>query len=179
MGSFRTITSLCSTRLGASRLSRIAPRSLIRSVELYSALGFEYVHLRAAFSGSWYWAQWGFHYEDPGELKTIQSHAQEIIDVFGGGLDAETLTHPLQFVRLGEPTEITFDELCDALPKKRDAHEGIAHDNGLGLHDPVPFGRIVLLTGPSWYGRLDLTGADRLIFDDRAGRVLAAAKGDG
>ena len=101
-------------------------------------------------------------------------HAQEIIDAFGGGLDAGTLTHPIQFARLGEPATLTFDELCDAFPLRRDAYEGIAFDNGLGMHEAKPFGRIVLLTGPTWNGRLDLQGADRLIFDDRAKRVVGA-----
>jgi hypothetical protein len=159
------------------RGNRIAPRSLIGAVRLYQSLDFQYVRLRACFSGTWYWAQWGFHFEDPYEMAAMQSHAQEIIDVFGGGLDATTLTHPVQFLRLGEPTAITFDQLCDALPQRRDAYEDMARENGLGMHDAIPFGRIVLLTGPSWHGRLDLDGPDRLIYDDRAGRVLAAVEG--
>src|SRR5262249_54180606 len=148
--------------------------SLIRSVGLYEQLKFEYVTLRAAHSGTWYWALWGFHFVDENEQLRMQNHAQEIIDAFGGGEDATTLTHPVQFARLGEPTVITFDQLCDAFPQKRDAWEDIARDNGLGMHDPIEFGRIVLLTGPTWTGRLDLDGADRLIFDDRAKRVLRA-----
>lgn len=156
------------------RGNRIAPRSLIRSVDLYTALGFEYVHLRACFSGTWYWAQWGFHFENEGDMRNVQNHAQEIADVFGAGLDTSTLTHPIQFARLGELATISFDELADALPQRRDAYEDLAYENGLGVHDSVPFGRIVLLTGPSWDGRLDLHGADKLIFDDRAARVLAA-----
>ncbi len=158
------------------RGNRIAPRCLIRSVELYDQLRFELIKLRAAYSGSWYWAQWGFHFENPDELARLQEHAQELIDIFGGGLDATTLTHPVQFFRLGEPATITFDELADALPQRRDAYEQRAHDNGLGMHDPVPFGRIVLLTGPSWDACLHLApdGADRLIFNDRASRLLGA-----
>lgn len=156
------------------RGNRIAPRSLVRSIGLYDALSFEHVTLRAAFSGTWYWAQWGFHFADADEQARVQAHAQELIDIFGGGLDATTLTHPVQFARLGEPTAITFDQLADELPHRRDAYEQIAHENGLGIHDPVPFGRIVLLTGPSWDARFDLEGADRLIFDDRAKRVLGA-----
>jgi hypothetical protein len=163
------------------RGNKIAPRSLIRSVALYDRLQFEYVTLRAAFSGSWYWAQWGFHFEDPRELERMQNHAQWIIDAFGGGEDARTLTHPVQIYRLseppdrpGEPVMITFDQLCDALPQCREAYEEIAYDNGLGMHDPVPFGRIVFMTGPAWSARLDLDGADRLIFNDRARRVLGA-----
>jgi hypothetical protein len=156
------------------RGNRIAPRSLIRSVALYDQLQFEHVRLRAAFSGTWYWAQWGFHFEDSRELGKVQDHAQRIIDACGGGLDATTLKHPVQFYRLGEPAAITFDELVDALPQCRDAYEEIAYDNGLGMHDPVPFGRAVLLTGPAWYACLDLKGADRLIFNDRAKRLLGA-----
>jgi GNAT superfamily N-acetyltransferase len=159
------------------RGNRIGPRCLIQSVKLYDELGFEHVHLRAAFSGTWYWALWGFHFESRSEMERVQAHAQEIIDAFGGGLDATSLTHPIQFARLGEPTTLTFDELCDALPQRRDAYEDLAQENGLGMHDPVPFGRLVLLTGPSWYGRLDMSGGDRLIFDDRARRVLAALEG--
>jgi hypothetical protein len=156
------------------RGNRIAPRSLIRSMALYDQLGTEHVLLRAAWSGTWYWAQWGFHFGNPEELAKVQAHAQELIDIFGGGLDAFTLTHPSQFYRLGEPVRITFDQLGDALPHRRDAYEEIAYDNGIGLHDPCPFGRMVLLTGPSWDACLDTSGADRLIFDDRARRTLGA-----
>jgi hypothetical protein len=163
------------------RGNRIAPRSLIRCVGLYDLLRFERVRLRACFSGTWYWAQWGFHFEDKRELEHVQEHAQTIIDAFGGGQEATSLTHPSQFYRLGEseerpgdPVKITFDELCDALPRCREAYEEMAYDNGIGMHDPIPFGRIVLLTGPSWFGCLDLDGGDRLIFNDRAKRVLSA-----
>jgi hypothetical protein len=99
----------------------------------------------------------------------VQDHAQEIIDVLGGGLDATTLKHPLQFARLGEPSVISFDALADALPHRRDAYEDIARDNGLGIHDPIPFGRIVLITGPSWWGCLDLKGPDRGVTFPRFG----------
>jgi hypothetical protein len=163
------------------RGNRIAPRSLIKCVPMYDDLRFERVRLRACFSGTWYWAQWGFHFEDRRELEHIQEHTQQIIDAFGGGLDASTLTHPVQFYRLGEsedrpgdPVLITFDQLGDALPRCREAYEEIAYDNGIGMHDPIPFGRIVLLTGPSWDGCLALDGGDRLIFNDRGKRVLAA-----
>jgi hypothetical protein len=149
----------------------------MRSVALYDQLGFEYIRLRAAFSGTWYWAQWGFHFEDAAELAKIQHHTQEIIDALGGGLDASSLTHPVQFYRLGDPTEITFEELADALPHRRDAYEDIANDNGISMHDGIPFGRAVLLTGPSWYARLNLEGPDRLIYDDRARRVQGVEGG--
>jgi hypothetical protein len=135
--------------------------------------------VRACFSGTWYWAQWGFHFDDPKELLRVQEHTQRIVDAFGGGIDVGAFSHPHQFFRLGETEErpgvaplITFDQLCDALPPCREAYEDIAADNGLGVHDPIPFGRAVLLTAPAWDGRLDLSGGDRLIFNDRAGRVL-------
>jgi hypothetical protein len=120
------------------RGNRIAPRSLIRSVSLYDQLRFEYVRLRAAFSETWYWAQWGFHFEDKREMVRAQEHAQRIIDAFGGGEDASKLTHPSQFYRLGEleerpgePILITFDQLADALPHCREAYEQMAYDMGL------------------------------------------------
>jgi hypothetical protein len=98
------------------RGNRIAPRSLIRCVGFYDQIDFELIKLRAAFSGTWYWAQWGFHFDDPSERTRVQEHAQEIIDLFGGGLDAKSLTHPIQFARLGEPAVLTFDALADVLP---------------------------------------------------------------
>jgi hypothetical protein len=98
------------------RGNRIAPRSLVRSVALYDALAFDQIRLRATHSGTWYWALWGFHFEVASEVERIQNHAQEVIDALGGGLDATTLTHPLQFARLGEPAVISFDALADELP---------------------------------------------------------------
>jgi hypothetical protein len=81
------------------RGNRIAPRCLIRSVALYDALQFEFVRVRAVFSGTWYWALWGFHFEDAVELTRIQDHAQEIIEACGGGVNATGFSHPIQFAR--------------------------------------------------------------------------------
>jgi GNAT superfamily N-acetyltransferase len=159
------------------RGNRIAPRSLIRCISMYEKVGIEQVRVRACWSGTWFWALWGFHFADPSERERVRNHAQGIVDAFGGGLDAGTLEHPLQFARLGEPETITFDELADQFPHRRDAYEDIAYQNGLGVHDPISFGRAVLLTAPSWYGCLDLSGADRLIFDDRARRTVGAEGG--
>lgn len=154
------------------RGNRIAPRSLVKSVGLYDRLELEFIRLRAAYSGSWFWALWGFRFEDANELARIRSHAQEIIDVLNGGVSAASFTRPIQFARLGEPAAITFDQLADLFPQRRGAYEDLAHDNGLGMHDAIPVGRAILLTGPSWYGRLDLHAADRLIFNERARRLL-------
>jgi hypothetical protein len=165
--------------LAPFRGNGIAPRSLVRCVELYDSLGFTQIKLRAAHSGTWYWAQWGFHFDDQNELARVQDHAQAIIDAFGSGLDASTLTHPVQFALLGESSVLSFDELADAFPHRRDAYEQIAYDNGIGIHDKIPFGRVVLLTGPTWDGCLDLDpdGADRIIFNDRAHRLRVVKGG--
>jgi hypothetical protein len=55
------------------------------------------VRVRAVFSGTWYWALWGFHFEDAVELTRIQDHAQEIIEACGGGVNATGFSHPIQF----------------------------------------------------------------------------------
>ena len=157
------------------RGNRVAVGSLASSVELYDRLGFSAVRLRACYSGTWYWARFGFEFEDPQEVSAIRRHAQQVVNAFGGGLDVSTFTHPQQFLYLGHPSVISFGELVDAMPKKEDAFIGIAADNGLGMHDRIPFGRAVLLTGPSWDGRLTLQGPGRLIFDDLVRRKLNEA----
>jgi len=154
------------------RGNQIAPRSLRRCVGLYDQLGIQRIRLRACYSGSWYWAQWGFHFERRQELERIQEHAQRIVDKFGGGLDVGDFTHPSQFFYLGEGAKITFRQLIDALPQCELAYGRIAYENGLGTHDPIPFGRAVLLTGPSWDACLDLSGPDRFIYDDLMTRTL-------
>jgi hypothetical protein len=156
------------------RGNRIAPRSLVKCVEIYDALRLKEVHLRAALSGSWYWAQWGFRFRDLDDLIRLQRHTQEIVDAFGADLDVSGFTHPQQFFFLGDETPISFSDLIDAFPRRKDAYEELAYENGISLHREIPFGRAVLLTGPSWDGSLNLAkdGADRLIFDDVARKML-------
>lgn len=155
------------------RGNRIAPRSLIGSVKLYDALAIREIHLRASFSGSWYWAQWGFHFADVDDLVRMQRHTQAIVNACGGDLDVSTFTHPEQFFRLGHPTTVSFAEMIEAMPERRDSYEEIALQNGIGPHQQIPFGRAVMLTGPSWDAclTLDAGSADRLIYDDLARRM--------
>lgn len=156
------------------RSNKIAPRSLVRSVGLYDRLGIEEIYLRAAHSGSWYWAQWGFHFTDRAELIRLIRHTQSIVDAFGADLDVSTFVHPEQFFHLGHGTGITFDDLIAAFGDREDAYQEIAHNNGIGLHQSIPFARAVLLTGPAWSGclSLDRSSADRLIFDGVARRMV-------
>jgi GNAT superfamily N-acetyltransferase len=157
----------------AFRGNLIAPKCLANSVALYDELGIACIRLRACYSGTWYWARCGFDFGDKAELDRVRNHAQQIVDAFGGGLDVSPFTRAQQFLRLGEPTEITFHQLVDAMPQRGDAYREIAADNGISMHDAIPFGRVVLLTGPSWDGELDLKGPGRLIFDDLVRRKLA------
>jgi GNAT superfamily N-acetyltransferase len=156
------------------RGNRIAPRCFVKSVALYDRIGIKEIYVRAAHSGSWYWAQWGFHFTDRSEIIRMIRHTQSIVDAFGAGLDVSTFVHPQQFFHLGHGTEITFDDLIAAFPDREEGYEQIAHANGLGRHQPIPFARAVLLTGPSWTGclSLDRAGADRLIFDDVARKMV-------
>lgn len=155
------------------RGNRIAPRSLIGSVKLYDALPIREIHLRAAFSGSWYWAQWGFHFADVDDLVRMHRHTQTIVNAFGGDLDVSTFTHPEQFFQLGYPTTVSFREMIEAMPQREESYEEIAFQNGISPHQQIPFGRAVMLTGPAWDACLTLEAgsADRLIFDDLARRM--------
>lgn len=159
------------------RGNRIAPRSLIKCVELYDAASVSEIYLRASRSGSWYWAQWGFHFADVNDLIRVIRHTQSIVDAFGADLDVSTFVHPEQFFRLGHGTDVTFDNLIDAFPQREDAYEEIASLNGISRHQSIPFGRLVLLTGPAWDGclSLDKSQADRLIFDDLARKMVVDA----
>ena len=132
------------------------------------------IYLRAAHSGSWYWAQWGFHFVTANDLIRVIRHTQSIVDAFGADLDVSTLVHPRQFFTLGDGTEITIDDLVEAFPQQEDSLQDIATKNGISLHQSIPFARAVLLTGFSWDGCLDLAkdGFDRLIFDDVARKMV-------
>jgi GNAT superfamily N-acetyltransferase len=158
------------------RGNRIAPRSLIKCISMYDALGVNEIYLRAAHSGSWYWAQWGFHFNDRNEVVRLVRHTQEIVDAFGADLDVSGFVHPEQFFRLGHPAEVTFYDLVEAFPRREDAYKEIAEKNGISMDQAIPFGRAVLLTGPAWDGclTLDQGSADRLIFDDLARKMMGA-----
>lgn len=161
------------------RGNRIGPRCFIGSVDLYDRLSISEIIVRAAKSGTWYWAQFGFHFMHDYELEAVRNHAQFFIDAFGGGLDAWSLEHPQQFLRLGEfdGAVVTFDQVCEAYGDSqatREQVEFVAHEEGKGMHEPIPLGRMLLLTGPNWWGSLNLGEgtADRLIYDDFSRRIL-------
>jgi hypothetical protein len=156
------------------RANRIAPRSLVKCVGMYDHLGITDIHLRAAKSGSWYWAQWGFHFADREDLIRLAKHTQNIVEAFGADIDVSTFVHPQQFFYLGHPAEIRFHDLIDAFPRSEQGLQDIAQENGISLHQAIPFARAVLLTGPSWSGCLSLAPdhADRLIFDRVARKMV-------
>lgn len=158
------------------RGNRIAPRTLIKCVGLYDRLGFEQIRLRAAYSGSWYWAQWGFNFANVDDLVRLQRHTQRIVDAFGAELDVSGFIRPTQFFYLGHGTAVTLDDFIEASIGHADQLQEIAYKNGISTHDEIPFGRAVLLTGPAWDGVLNLSSEspDRLIFEDLARKMVSS-----
>lgn len=161
----------------------ISSAFLLRSFELYGALGIDRVELEAQMeTGKWHWARVGFEFQAPRDLERVRGWAQEVIS----SLDleepppVERFTSASQFALMTAREDVTLGALAAALPETRDQAEAAARKNSLTMDDPVPLGRAVMLTGPSWNGYLDLGSPEHAQFKayadskaEEAARLLA------
>jgi hypothetical protein len=135
---------------------------LLRSFDLYRDLGISRVELEAQMeTGKWHWARVGFEFQAPDDLERVRDWALEVTEALD--LDAppiETFTSATQFARMAARRDLTLEELAKAVPGKREQAEAAARTNCVEMNAPMPLGRAVMLTGPSWNGYLDLEGPE-------------------
>jgi GNAT superfamily N-acetyltransferase len=96
----------------------IGARFVHRSLDLYDALGFEQVGLKASLAtGRWYWAQMGFDFGVASEADPIRSWAQKVCAATGIEVDGlHQLTAAPQFARLEGTRDISLVEMAEAMP---------------------------------------------------------------
>jgi hypothetical protein len=146
---------------------------LLKSFAFYDRLGLEQVYLEAGLAtGRWHWARVGFDFARDVDRQAVRDWAHEVLHSTGiRGLRADRYTSASRFARMGGNRKISLQRIADALPAHRSRIEEAAAGNDLAMSERVPLGRAVMITGPSWYGRLELSGPGRAQFE-----AYAAAK---
>jgi hypothetical protein len=161
----------------------ISSAFLLRSFELYDGLGVDRVEVEAHMeTGKWHWARVGFEFQTPRDLERVRDYAREAIQELrlDGAPQIDDFSSATQFALMTARQSVSLEELAAALPHRREQAEAAARKNSLAMDDPLPLGRLVMLTGPIWNGYLDLNGPERAQFKayadskaEEAARLLA------
>jgi GNAT superfamily N-acetyltransferase len=146
---------------------------LLASFDLYDRLEFREVQLEAAMeTGRWFWARVGFEFIRDEDARLVREWAIAVIKATEvRGLRVDCYTAAGQFARMGGRRKLSLGRIAEAMPLKAAEIEQIAAANGLRLTQRIELGRAVMITGPAWFGRLDLKGPERAAFN-----AYAAAK---
>jgi len=140
---------------------------LLGSFSFYDELGLGEVQLEAAMeTGRWYWARVGFEFIRDEDARLVREWAVEVVDATAiRGLRVDRYTAAGQFARMGGRRKIALGRIAKAIPARKREIEDLAAANGLDLNDRIALGRAVMITGPAWFGRLDLNGPERAAFN--------------
>ena len=144
----------------------IAPAVLKTSFDFFDELEMRYVVVLAALeTGRWYWAQCGFTFLERSDRDGVEQWAQQTLRALGIQLDTRLLADAGQFLRMGEPQTVSIEELSQAMPGEAQRFHDAALANNINPVDQIPLGKAILVCGPEWWGRLDLNGPSRTVFD--------------
>lgn len=154
----------------------IAAVILDHSLDFYATCGIQIVKLTAALTtGPYYWAKLGFDF-DGGDAETTRHWMARVNAKLDLGLDCRATRTPLEWLKVGEDERrtLTLGEVAAAFDDEvRDLLTTRARDCKLELDQPIALGKALLLSVPSWEGRLSVTRAARTRI-----KVYVAAKGD-
>jgi hypothetical protein len=151
---------------------------LLASFALYDKLGFREVQLQAAMeTGRWYWARVGFEFIRDEDARLVREWAAKVVEATGiRGLRIDRYTAAAQFARMGGRRKLSLARIADAMPSRAGAIRKIAAANDLPMDRGIELGRAVMITGPAWFGRLDLDGPERAAFNAFAAAKMARIK---
>lgn len=151
---------------------------LLASFTLYDELGLREVQLQAAMeTGRWYWARVGFEFIRDEDARLVRDWAAEVLEATEiRGLRIDRYTAAGQFARMGGRRKLSLARIAEAMPSKGGMVEKIAAANNLPLTRRIELGRAVMITGPAWFGRLDLNGPERAAFNAYAAAKMARIK---
>jgi hypothetical protein len=165
--------------LGASvRGQGVSVALLLASFALYDKLEFREVQLQAAMeTGRWYWARVGFEFIRDEDARLVRDWASEVLAATEiHGLRIDRYTAAGQFARMGGRRKLSLARIAAAMPSKAARIEKIAAANNLPMDQRIELGRAVMITGPAWFGRLDLNGPERAAFNAYAAAKMARIK---
>lgn len=154
---------------------------LMASFALYDKLEFREVQLQAAMeTGRWYWARVGFEFIRDEDARVVRDWAETVIEAAGiRGLRPDRYKAAGQFARMGGRRRLSLGRIAAAMPERAERIEKIAAANDLPLDRRIELGRAVMITGPAWFGRLDLRGPERAAFNAYAAGKIARIKEKG
>jgi GNAT superfamily N-acetyltransferase len=154
---------------------------LMASFALYDKLEFREVQLQAAMeTGRWYWARVGFEFIRDEDARVVREWACDVMDATGvRGLRPDRYKAAGQFARMGGRRKLSLGRIAAAIPARAEWIAKIAAANDLPLDLPIELGRAVMVSGPAWFGRLDLRGPERAAFNAYAAAKIARIKEQG
>ncbi len=150
---------------------------LNQSFDFYDEVGIREVWLEAGLAtGRWHWARVGFEFAQPKDLQAVKDWVEKVLKAVGiRGLRVDRYTSALQFARMGGNRQIALETIAAAIPASRERIEAAAAGNDLEMDQPIALARAVMITGPTWLGRLDLQGPGRAVFrahlQEKAARI--------
>jgi hypothetical protein len=152
---------------------------LLASFVLYDRLELREVQLQAAMeTGRWYWARVGFEFIRDTDARLVRDWATEVVEATEvRGLRIDRYTAAGQFARMGGRRKLALSQIAEAIPSKAGMVEKIAAANDLSMKRRIELGRAVMITGPAWFGRLDLNGPERAAFNAYAAAKMARIRG--
>lgn len=158
----------------------ISSAFLLRSFDLYRGLGIAHVEVEASMeTGKWHWARVGFDFAYGAEREAVRKWARQVCGALGIEIPKlESFTTATQFARLAARPQVSFEELATRMPAVRETAEIAAEKNFVAMSDPIPLGRLVMLSGPAWFGVLELEGPGYAQFKSYAdGKAEETARG--
>jgi hypothetical protein len=148
---------------------------LMASFALYDKLGFREVQLQAAIeTGRWYWARVGFEFIRDEDARVVRDWACAVIDATGvRALRPDRYKAAGQIARMGGRRRLSLGRIAEMMPARSERIAKIAAASDLPLDRRIELGRAVMITGPPWFGRLDLRGPERAAFNAYAAAKIA------
>lgn len=156
--------------LPSHRGTGLAVFLLMKGFDYFDRIGIRWVVAHAALeSGRWYWARCGFGFFDPTQHQRVDGWASAVLGALGLPYTTAAFTRPGEYASLGSVQQATVSlrMVENALPHNPSglSYLDIATGNGLTMDEQVELGRAIMITGPDWWGRLDLQGPDRSVFN--------------
>ena len=152
--------------LPTHRGNRLGLQVIRDSLRLYDTLGITRIDLLASLeTGRWYWAHLGWDFVDPAERREVLRWAAEVAAALGQPGATAGISTAFELAHLDTGTPASFEQLIAAFPARTAEIAIVAAKNGKALDAPLPLGKLIMLTGRDWLGRLDLRSPQRAILE--------------
>ena len=136
------------------------------SLRLYDTFGISQIDLLASLeTGRWYWGYLGWDFVDPAQRLEVLRWAAEASAALGQASAIGGIGTAYELAHLDTGTPASFDDLIAKFPAKAADFREVAAKNAKALDAPMPLGKLIMLTGRDWFGRLNLNSPQRAILE--------------